>query len=198
MISVKPVILASSSPRRRELIRSLQLPYEIIVSHADETTPPGMPPAEIVETLSLRKAAAVREKIREADKDGVIVGSDTIVVLDGKVLGKPENEEDSFRMLQSLQGRTHQVYSGIACLDAATGRQSTAHRMTLVTMKPLGEEQIWRYIRTGEPKDKAGSYAIQGLGATIVERIEGDYFNVVGLPVSLLADMLREYGIEVL
>lgn len=196
--NVQTLILASSSPRRQELIRSLGLPYIIRVSDADETVEGEITPSEMVEMLSLRKAATVREQLRSSGEQGVIIGSDTIVVFDGKVLGKPADEQDSFRMLKWLQGATHQVYSGIACVDAATGKQAVAHRITQVRMKPLSDEQIWRYIATGEPKDKAGSYAIQGLGATIVDSIEGDYFNVVGLPLSLLSDLLLEFDIRVL
>jgi septum formation protein len=192
------LILASSSPRRQELIRSLGLPFKIIVSDADEHTAPTMTPAEIVETLSMRKAQAVFDRLKGREKEGIIIGSDTIVVFEGKVLGKPEDEQDAFQMLHTLQGKTHQVYSGVACIDAVTGKHIVNHRMTSVTMKALSEQQIKRYINTGEPKDKAGSYGIQGLGATIVEKIAGDYFNVVGLPLSLLSDVLSEFGVEVI
>ncbi|MDQ1912390.1 Maf family protein [Paenibacillus sp. GD4] len=200
-MTTKTLILASSSPRRQELIRSLHLPHEIIVSDVNEDTEPGLSPEQIVEQLSRRKAEAVYERCkREKDsiRQGIVIGSDTIVVLDGEVLGKPADEEDSLRMLQSLQGRPHQVFSGVACIDLATGEQLVSHQRTNVYMKPLTEEQIRRYISTGEPKDKAGSYAIQGLGATIVERIEGDYFNVIGLPMSLLSDLLGRLGVTVI
>ncbi|MCZ8513345.1 Maf family protein [Paenibacillus filicis] len=196
----KTLILASSSPRRQELIRSLNLPYRIVASDADETVEPGWKPPQIVEELSGRKARTVYEccKVdRTQGEQGVVIGSDTIVVLDDQVLGKPKDEADSKRMLQALQGRRHQVFSGVVCIDLATGETVSGHRMTEVHMKPLTERQIAAYIQTGEPKDKAGSYAIQGLGATIVERIEGDYFNVVGLPMSLLSDSLARLGVAV-
>lgn len=193
------LILASSSPRRQELIRSLQLPVAIKVSDVDENVPAGWEPAKIVEELSLRKARAVKISLTEEESaGGIVIGSDTIVVLDNDVLGKPKDKADAARMLSGLQGRTHQVYSGVACLDLETGRTLVSHRATEVRMKPLTETQINRYIETGEPMDKAGSYAIQGIGATIVEGIVGDYFNVVGLPVSLLRDMLLDLGVEVL
>jgi septum formation protein len=192
------LILASSSPRRQELIRSLGLPYEIISSNADETVEESLTPAEIVEVLALRKAQAVCEQIQPSDKRGIVIGSDTIVVFQGQVLGKPTDVQDSFRMLSALQGETHQVYSGIACVESQSGEFQVSHRVTHVRMKPLTDEQIRRYIATGEPQDKAGSYAIQGLGATIVEGIEGDYFNVVGLSLSLLSDLLKSYGIHIL
>ncbi|MFE5320155.1 Maf family protein [Paenibacillus sp. NPDC056579] len=195
----KKLILASSSPRRQELIASLRLPFEIKVSDVSEDTEPGLSPAEVVEQLSSRKAAAVCEMYKEQQRnDGIVIGSDTIVVLNGEILGKPKDKADAFRMLNGLQGREHYVYSGVACIDLSTGKQIVSHQVTLVYMKPLTKTQIERYIDTGEPMDKAGSYGIQGLGATIVERIEGDYFNVVGLPVSLLSDLLQQFGIAVI
>lgn len=196
------LVLASSSPRRQELIRSLMLPVTIQVSDVDETVPEGMEPAVIVEELSVRKARAVADRLPASSHEGgsrrIVIGSDTIVVLDGEVLGKPADKSDAEGMLSRLQGRSHQVYSGVACIDSASGDVRVSHRMTRVHMKPLRPDQITRYVETGEPMDKAGSYAIQGLGATIVDEIEGDYFNVVGLPLSLLAAMLSDMGIEVL
>ncbi|KQX49095.1 Maf family protein [Paenibacillus sp. Root444D2] len=192
------LILASSSPRRQELIQSLGLPYIIRVSDADETVEEKISPAELVEVLSLRKAETVLEMLEASEKEGIIIGSDTVVVYHDEVLGKPVDEQDSFRMLKALQGSTHQVYSGVACVDAATGKQVVSHRVTHVKMKSMSDAQILRYIATGEPKDKAGSYAIQGIGATIVESIEGDHFTVVGLPLSLLSDLLLSFEIQVL
>ncbi|SMF89236.1 septum formation protein [Paenibacillus uliginis N3/975] len=192
------IILASTSPRRQELIASLRLPFEIMPSDANEDTPFGWEPSMVVETLSLRKADAVYRKLSESDSNAIIVGSDTIVVLEGDILGKPMDDKDAVRMLSVLQGRTHQVYTGVACVDALTGQSIVRHRITSVSMKPLNDEQIMSYVRSGEPADKAGAYAIQGLGAAIVNSIEGDYFNVVGLPISLLSDMLSEMGMDVL
>lgn len=192
------LILASSSSRRQELIRFLQLPFIVRASYAKEDTPAGMSPPDIVETLSLRKASAVAEVCRAAGESGIVIGSDTIVVLDDTVLGKPSNEQHAFEMLKALRGRSHTVYSGVACMESKSGRYRVAHRRTAVRMKQLEDEQIRRYIATGEPLDKAGSYRIQGIGATLIESIEGDYFNVVGLPISLLADMLGDFGIRVL
>lgn len=190
------IILASGSPRRRELLSNLGLPFEVLVSDADESTPADYTPEMIVHTLALRKAEAVLPAAR--DRNAVIVGSDTIVVLDGKVLGKPKDAQDSHAMLSMLQGRTHEVYTGVACIGLPDGRSEVAHRVTSVTMRSLGEEEISAYIATGEPADKAGSYAIQGFGATLVEEIQGCYFNVVGLPLSLLGGMLPRFGISVL
>lgn len=190
------IILASGSPRRRELLSLLGLPFEVISSDADESTPPEFTPEMIVRSLALRKAEAA---VPAAGKrNAVIVGSDTIVVLDDKVLGKPVDEQDSRVMLGLLQGKTHQVYTGVACIGLPEGKILVEHRVTSVTMRTLSEEEISAYIATGEPADKAGSYAIQGLGATLVEKIEGCYFNVVGLPLSLLERMLSRVGISVL
>lgn len=192
------IILASTSPRRQELIASLRVPFEIMPSDASEEISSGLEPEQIVEILSLRKANTVYRKLSEANKHGIVVGSDTIVVLEGDVLGKPVDDQDAVRMLSLLQGRTHKVYSGVACVDVVTGQSIVRHRVTSVSMKPLNHEQIMSYVRSGEPSDKAGAYAIQGLGACIVDSIEGDYFNVVGLPISLLSDMLSEMGMDVL
>lgn len=192
------VVLASTSPRRQELIASLHIPYEIRPSYADEHTPSDWTPRQIVEGLALRKAQAVYEEIGDPSENAVIVGSDTIVVLEDQVLGKPADDTDAFRMLKSLQGRAHHVYTGVACIDASTGQRMVRHRMTRVVMKPLSDATIQAYVQSGEPRDKAGAYGIQGLGSTLVEGIEGCYFTVVGLPVSLLSDMLSEFGIDVL
>lgn len=190
------IILASGSPRRRELLSLLGLPFKVISSDADESTPADYTPEMIVRSLALRKAEAV---IAEAgEQDTIIVGSDTIVVLDDKVLGKPVDEQDSRIMLEMLQGRTHQVYTGVACIGLPERKVLVEHRVTSVSMRALSEEEISAYIATGEPADKAGSYAIQGLGATLVEEIEGCYFNVVGLPLSLLGNMLSRLGVSVL
>lgn len=197
-ISAKPIILASSSPRRRELLASLPLPVSIHPSDADESYDHRLTPSEIVETLALRKAMSVANELIPARTEGIVVGSDTIVVLDGIALGKPSDRMDAFRMLKSLQGREHLVYTGVACVELPGQKQCVRHRVTKVHMKPLNARQIENYIATGEPMDKAGSYAIQGIGATLVDRIEGDFFNVVGLPLSLLSDMLAEFGVNIL
>jgi septum formation protein len=188
------LVLASSSPRRKELLQTLGLRFSVITSDVDETTSPELTPAEVVEQLALRKAGAVAEKVSE----GVVLGSDTIVVLDGQILGKPADEADAFRMLSALQGREHTVYSGVALIDAASGRSEVAHNATQVRIRPMSEREIKAYIATGEPMDKAGSYAIQGIGSTIVEGIVGDYFTVVGLPLNLTAKMLARFGLPLL
>lgn len=199
MVERQTLILASSSPRRQELIKMLRLPYRIAVSDIDESMPHGTPPDAYVERLSLRKAKAVSDRIREnGGEPGIVIGSDTVVVLDGDILGKPADERDAFAMLKKISGRTHQVYTGITCIGTESGKTVTRHEVTHVTMKRLTDDQIRRYIATGEPLDKAGAYAVQGIGATIVEKIEGDYFNVVGLSIRVLSEMLAEFGIDVL
>lgn len=191
------IILASTSPRRRELVASLHIPFEVVPSHADETTPEGLAPELIVTELAKRKADAVHQTLSDSNRNGVIVGSDTIVVRDDVVLGKPKNEEEAASMLRSLQGRSHKVYTGVACVDSLTGTSLVDYRQTVVTMRALSEEEIAAYAASGEGLDKAGAYAIQGLGATIVTGIEGCYFNVVGLPLSLLAEMLASFKMNV-
>nr|WP_211184452.1 Maf family protein [Paenibacillus lemnae] len=190
--------MASTSPRRQELIRMLGIPFEVMPSGADEDTPADWKPGRVVETLALRKAEAVRDELGHNTKGSVIVGSDTVVVLDGDILGKPRNKQEAVTMLNRLQGQKHQVYTGVACIDTESGTSDIRHRVTSVWMKPLNKDEIQHYVATGEPMDKAGAYGIQGLGAVMVEGIEGDYFNVVGLPLSLLADMLSVLGIRVL
>lgn len=196
--TTRRIILASTSPRRRELVSSLHIPFDVVPSHADESTPEDWTPEQIVKELAKRKADAVYRTLDSSQRQGVIVGSDTIVVRDGDVLGKPRDEQEAASMLRSLQGRSHLVYTGVACVDGLTGTSLVDYRRTEVTMKPLSEREIASYAASGEGLDKAGAYAIQGLGATIVTGIEGCYFNVVGLPLSLLTEMLSSFGIQVL
>ncbi|WP_342570896.1 Maf family protein [Paenibacillus sp. FSL R5-0749] len=194
----RPIILASTSPRRKELIASLHLAFDVIPSHANEDTPPEWTPEQTVQELALRKALAVYRGLEGREQEAIIVGSDTVVVLDGEILGKPVDEADAERMLSRLQGRVHRVFTGVACIDAGNGQSLVHYRQTDVTMKELSDATIRAYVKTGEPSDKAGSYAIQGIGASLVDRIEGCYFNVVGLPLSLLSDMLDGFGVHVL
>lgn len=190
----KTLILASSSPRRKELLQTLGLTFTIQTSDVDETTSPGLSPQEVVEELALRKAKEVASRLTE----GIVLGSDTIVVLNGEILGKPVDETDAYRMLYALQGCEHTVYSGVALIDASTGISEVSYSRTQVRIRPLASEEIHAYIATREPMDKAGSYAIQGIGSTLVEGIDGDYFTVVGLPLCLTAAMLARFGIKVL
>lgn len=194
----KPLVLASSSPRREQLLRSIGLKARILPSEAEEQFDPALAPESVVLELAGRKAAAVAHKLRENGERGIVIGADTIVVLEGRVLGKPENRRHALEMLSSLQGCQHEVYTGVALVDTETGDSARGCRMTRVRMKPSSHERLERYVDTGEPLDKAGAYAIQGIGATLVESMEGCYFNVVGLPLSLLSDMLDEFGVKIL
>lgn len=188
------LILASNSPRRRELLGQIGIKnFKMISPDVDESVEPGLSPAQIVERLSRRKAAAAAGK---AGPDCLIIAADTVVALDGAVLGKPRNKEGAFAMLAALSGREHHVYTGVTVLQGE--RTVTEHEETAVTFRALEEEEIWGYIATGEPMDKAGAYGIQGLGALLVSGIRGDYCNVVGLPVFRLGRMLGRFGIHLL
>ena len=182
------VILASQSPRRRDLLTLIGVPHEIRPANVDETYPAGEPPAAHVERLAREKAAAI------ADPDAVIIGSDTIVVVDGDVLGKPADDAEATRMLARLSGRTHVVMTAVAI--AWQGRIESAVETVSVDFHSLSPDDIARYVRTGEPMDKAGAYGIQGYGATIVRRVDGDYFAVMGLPLQLLVRLLGRLGLS--
>jgi len=191
---MKKIILASASPRRKELLELIGIPFSVVPSTAEEVIKEGLTPAEIVESLSLMKAQSVSDNLQDA----LVIGSDTIVVLDGEILGKPLNEDDAFKTLQKLQGRAHYVFSGVAVIEAETGRKKVSHQVTKVYMCELTDEEIADYIATKEPMDKAGSYGIQGLGAINIEKIEGDFFNVVGLPLALLKTLLNYFDIKIM
>jgi len=188
------LILASQSPRRRELLNRMGLSgFQVISPDVDERMPEGTPPARLVEELSIRKAAAVASN---APEDAVIIAADTVVVLDGRILGKPADEADAAAMLSALSGQTHQVYTGVTVRRGAL--VSTEHECTRVTFRALSPGEISAYIKTGEPMDKAGAYGIQALGCLFVSGISGDYCGVMGLPVCRLGGMLRKFDIELL
>jgi septum formation protein len=193
-VPVRPLILASASPRRRDLLALLGIPFRVQPADIDEVPPDGHSPEEIARTLAREKALAVARRQRS----GIVIGADTIVVLAGEILGKPQDTQDALAMLRRLNGHEHQVVTGIAVLDVVDGRvvqeQCDAVR-TRVWFRQVSEEHLRRYVGTGEPMDKAGAYGAQGYGSTLIERIEGCYFNVVGLPVSRLCAMLEEWGI---
>ncbi|TCS79058.1 Maf family protein [Tepidibacillus fermentans] len=192
--NVKTLILASSSPRRRELLELVGVPFFVHASQVSEEVSQNLHPSQVVEELALRKA----EDVSQFYKEGLVIGADTIVVLDEQILGKPKNRSEAFTMLKMLQGRSHTVYSGIAIIDCQSKRKVVSHQKTNVKMRALSDEEIRAYISTNEPLDKAGSYGIQGIGAILVERIEGDYFNVVGLPLALLYDLFKQFNISIL
>lgn len=185
------IILASGSPRRRQLLEQLGLSFTVQSSDVDESVEPGLSPAAMVEQLSLRKGQAVAERV---GPDSLVLAADTVVALGDAVLGKPQDRAKAVSMLTSLSGKTHQVYTGVTLLGG--GRRVTEHETTAVTFRSLSREEIVAYVNTGEPMDKAGAYGIQGYGALLVERLEGDYFNVMGLPLCRLGRMLAAFGVE--
>jgi septum formation protein len=188
------LILASASPRRAEILRNAGFEFEIRPAHVDETLLSGERPEDYVKRLAETKAKAIAGTIaREADAS-FVVGADTVVVVDGEIFGKPADAQDARRMLTRLSGRSHEVLTGIAVLRAADGTGGTVVETTQVTFRLLSQQDIEDYIATGEPFDKAGAYGIQGLGGKFVPRIQGCYFNVMGLPVSRLWQMLRSLG----
>lgn len=180
------LVLASASPRRRELIRLIEPETICITSPTDENVPCGLSKADIPAYLACRKAAAVAKDYPNVP----VIGADTLILLDDTFLGKPKDKADAVRMLSMLSGRTHTVITG--CCVVFNGKRTAFSCATKVTFWPLDEKTIHDYVATGEPMDKAGSYGIQGKGALLVESIEGDYNNVVGLPVSLLNKKLSE------
>ena len=198
------IILGSASPRRRELLSQIGIGFTVRVSDKEEVYHSEIP-EEIVKELALMKAENVATEIFEEQQaqlvreeaDFVVIGADTVVVLDQKILGKPADEEDAFRMLKSLQGRAHEVFTGVAVLCCKEGKIQTvrSHAVkTEVYVHEMTEDEIRGYIATGEPSDKAGSYGIQGAFAKYIDRIDGDYYNVVGLPVSFVYQTLKEIG----
>ncbi len=201
-IMKKKIILGSASPRRRELLAQIGADFEVRVSNKEEVYHSNVP-EEIVKELALMKAENVAEELAEenpagAVKSTVVIGADTIVVLDGKILGKPADEADAVRMLSSLRGRRHDVYTGVAVLDYDENGEKRVYNYpvgTAVYVNEMTEEEIRAYVETKDPLDKAGAYGIQGRFAAHIDRIEGDYYNVVGLPVSRVYRTLRELGV---
>lgn len=193
------IILASASPRRRELLANMGLRFTVTVSDADESAVDATVPPEIyVQELALLKAAAVAKTVIK-NKNALVISADTIVVDDGVILGKPKDERDAVRMLTSLSGKAHKVYTGFCVMRLSDAFTVCKNVCTEVVFKELAQEKIERYVKTSEPMDKAGAYGIQGLGAMLIDRINGDYFNVVGLPVSELCDVLEtEFGFKLM
>lgn len=183
--------MASQSRRRKALMELFHIPFRILVSDVDETMDPALDPAIQTAQVSLRKAQAVPHK-----PEDIVIGADTIVVCDGQILGKPRDAEDAFRMLRLLSGRTHQVMTGLAVLYP--GGQQVETQITQIHFRTLSDREIQNYIRTGEPMDKAGAYGIQGGAALFADSMTGDYYNVMGLPVCRLGEILREVAPEIM
>ncbi len=188
---MRKIILASASPRRRELLTQAGVRFEVVVSDAREVITKS-DPAQIVEELAYTKAKAVAGLMRE---EAAVIGADTVVAVEGEILGKPGSEEEAFAMLSKLQGRTHQVFTGVAVIvkDTDTEEVHIFSEKTDVTMYPMEPGEIRDYIATGEPMDKAGAYGIQGRAAVFVEKIQGDYNNVVGLPIARLYQEMKQW-----
>ena len=185
-----PLVLASGSPRRRELLARLGIPFTVIVSNEPEPLLDGVAPREQTVQLALRKAHAVA-----ATQDtGWVLGADTIVVLDGAILGKPVDQADATAMLRRLRNRDHEVYTGLALVNAGTGAEHTASVPATVSMRDYADAKIAAYVATGEPLDKAGAYGIQGLGGALVASYTGCFNTIVGLPLCGVAALLREAG----
>lgn len=182
------LVLASASPRRRQLLEMLGIPHRVIPADVDETVLPGEAPEPYVRRLARAKAAAVRPRAGAA----LVLAADTTVVLDGEIFGKPATVDEAVAMLGRLQGRTHTVYTGVAL--AADGRVEESLDRSEVTFRRHSREALAAYAASGEPMDKAGGYAIQGLGAALVDGIRGDFFGVMGLPVRLVLDLLARFG----
>lgn len=191
---MKRIILASKSPRRSDLLRSLGLDFDVIVTDTDETLPDGILPDRAVMLLSARKADAVAVE----NPDAVVIGADTVVYLadENAILGKPKDRADAVRMLRSMSGRSHVVYTGVTVIS--DGKAHTDCEATKVFFRALSDEEIEDYVDTNEYCDKAGGYGIQSLGGILVSHIEGEYFNVTGMPKTLTARLLSESGINIL
>lgn len=193
---MKRIILASASPRRSELLKNIGLEFIKYPALVPEEIFPYESPEEGAKRLALTKARYAAENCNY--DEGLIIAADTVVVLDEKVLGKPEDEKEAYDMLAMLSGRSHQVITAVCLKDIASNKTLLEVEITKVYFRLLETGEIWHYIKTGEPMDKAGAYGIQGLGALFVERIEGCYFNVVGLPLYRLYNMLRDMGVNIL
>jgi septum formation protein len=188
------IVLASASPRRKELLEKIGLKIQVDISDFPEKMSRDLPPEGLVKFNSIGKAGLVASKYADA----IIIAADTIGVLDNHLIGKPQNAEEAVKTLQNLSGKTHRVITGLTVIDTASGKMITRTIETQVHIKELTLQEIQSYVQSGEPLDKAGAYAIQGLGALMVEKITGDYYNVVGLPLNALSDSLKELGVILL
>lgn len=188
------IILASKSPRRKEILETMGVQFEIDVADVDESVDACLSPVEAVCEISKRKAQKIAERHGE---DEIVISADTVVVIDGKIIGKPKDEKDAFNIIKSLSARTHEVYTGFTVYG--NGKAKTDFEVTKVHFKELCDDDIRRYIATGEPMDKAGAYGIQQKGNLFVDYIHGDYYNVVGFPISKICVTIRElFGINLL
>ncbi len=188
------IVLASASPRRKELLEQIGLQFTVDPSDYPEDAFFEMKPAERARQVSLEKARSVATR----HKDALVIAADSLIVLKDQVLGKPHDASEAKRMLKSLSGRAHTGITGFTVLDSKSGKSESRSVKTKVFMRKLSDKEIDAYVASGEPLDKAGAYGIQGVGAVLIDRIEGDYYNVVGLPLASLAEVLKKFGVEVL
>lgn len=188
------IILASNSPRRKELLRRISKEFETIASNLDENTIKEEQPEKLVKKLAISKAREVFERVQQNYRELIVIGGDTVVYFNGKILGKPKSEEDACNMLKKLQNNVNYVYSGLAVITKKDGRviEKNDYTKTAVYIKKMTEKEIKEYVKTGEPLDKAGSYAIQGIGGKFIDKIEGSYNNVVGMDTEKLSKYLGE------
>jgi len=191
---MKKIILASASPRRKEILEITGLKFSVCVSDYEEDLSLKLPPRDLARFLSRKKAETIAHKYKNA----IIIAADTVIVFKNRILGKPHRDKEAGKMLRLLNGRSHSVITGFTILDTGSGNKLSRSVETKVYFKRLSMEEIRAYVRSKEPLDKAGAYAIQGLGAVFIERIEGDFFNVVGLPLCALTESLKEFGVYVL
>ncbi|NLO21343.1 MAG: septum formation inhibitor Maf [Syntrophomonadaceae bacterium] len=191
---MKRIILASQSPRRKSLLEQLDIHFECCPANIDEEFQPGETAREAARRIAWNKAEDVRKKAKNA----LIIAADTMVVCNGEILGKPDDVRDAFCKLSKLRGREHEVITAVCVMDAESGLCEVQDEITRVWFRDVKDEEIRAYIMTGEPMDKAGAYGIQGLGAVFIDRIEGCYFNVVGLPLKNLYSMLQRQGVRLL
>jgi len=191
---MKTIILASASPRRKELLEKIGLRFEVEPSNYEEDMHSGLEPHEFAQKISLEKAKVVASK----HKNSIVIAADTFVVFGGKILGKPHTEKEAREMLKAISGKSHSVITGFSIIDTGENKTLSKSVETKIYIRKLTLAKIDAYVKSKEPLDKAGAYAIQGLGAVFVEKIEGDYFNVIGLPLSALTEALKEFGINIL
>jgi septum formation protein len=198
LTKLRRVILASSSPRRIELLKQFGIEFEIIPSNVDESIDQSLLVEENVMQLAKKKAQEVFNKLGEDSKQSLVIAADTVVFVEGVILGKPSNEDEAFWMLRKISGKWHTVYTGVCIIDGPSERILVEYEKSNVYIKQMSDEEILNYISTKEPFDKAGAYAIQGFGSLIVERIEGCFYNVVGLPLYKLNIMLQKLGYDLM
>ena len=191
---MKTIILASASPRRKELLEKIGLIFKVEPSDYEEDMPLRLEPHEFARKISLEKARVVAGK----HKNSIVIAADTFIVFGGQILGKPHTEKDARGMLEAMSGKCHSVITGFSIIDTGKNKTLSKSVETRVYIRKLTLAEIDAYVKSGEPLDKAGAYAIQRLGAVFVEKIDGDYYNVVGLPLSALTEALKEFGINIL